>query len=260
MSAKAYIGTSGWSYESWKDTFYSGIAKKEWLSFCARQFPAIEVNATFYGLQKRSTFEHWREMTPPDFRFSIKGNRFLTHNKKLLDPQEPIGRERERASGLGDKLETVLWQMPKKFAKNVKRLEKFAKALEGWSDVRHVLEFRHPSWFDDEVADCLHQYRLAACLSDAADWPMWDRITTDFVYIRLHGHIRTYASAYKTDGLRSWAARILAWLQKGYTVHAYFDNDAEGAAPFDALLLLDMVSQERKGENKTAHPINDGSL
>jgi uncharacterized protein YecE (DUF72 family) len=246
VSARTFIGTSGWSYQSWKDTFYAGITKKEWLSYCARQFTAIEVNATFYGLQRKSTFERWRDMTPPDFRFAIKGNRFLTHNKKLLDPLEPIRRERQRASGLGNKLATVLWQLPKKFGKNLTRLDKFAQALEDWDDVRHALEFRHPSWFDDEVADCLHHYGLAVCLSDAADWPMWDRVTTDFVYIRFHGHTRTYASAYNTDGLRPWTVRILEWLQKGYTVHAYFDNDAEGAAPFDALQLLDMLRTKRE--------------
>jgi len=250
MAAEAYIGTSGWGYEGWKETFYAGIAKKDWLRYCAERFTAIEVNATFYGLQKRSTFERWRDLTPPDFRFAVKGNRFLTHNKKLLDPEGPIARERERAAGLGDKLAAVLWQLPKTLTKNSERLEAFARALEAWGEVRHALEFRHLSWFDDETAACLERHRLAVCLSDAADWPMWDRVTTDVVYLRLHGHRQTYASAYKTAGLEPWAARILDWLGNGYTVHAYFDNDGEGAAPFDALRLLDLVRQAGGGHNR----------
>ena len=239
--ARAYIGTSGWNYKTWKNSFYAGVPQKDWLRFCAEHFSAIEINATFYRLQTKATFKRWHEQTPEHFRFAIKGNRYLTHNKKLADPSPSIRLDRERAAGLGNKLAAVVWQMPRTLHKNIERLRGFATALGRWPEVRHALEFRHASWFDDEVAAYLHARRLAVCLSDAADWPMWDTITTDMVYMRLHGHTRTYASAYGAASLKKWATRIDQWLTEGRDVHVYFDNDAEGAAPRDALRLIRLV-------------------
>ena len=239
--ARAYIGTSGWNYKTWKNSFYAGVPQKDWLRFCAEHFSAIEINATFYRLQTKATFKRWHEQTPEHFRFAIKGNRYLTHNKKLADPSPSIRLDRERAAGLGNKLAAVVWQMPRTLRKNIERLRGFATALGRWPEVRHALEFRHASWFDDEVAAYLHARRLAVCLSDAADWPMWDTITTDMVYMRLHGHTRTYASAYGAASLKKWATRIDQWLTEGRDVHVYFDNDAEGAAPRDALRLIRLV-------------------
>ncbi|MFQ5993757.1 MAG: DUF72 domain-containing protein [Acidiferrobacterales bacterium] len=240
--ARAYIGTSGWNYKSWKETFYSGIPQKDWLHFCAQQFTGLEINSTFYRLQNTSTFERWRDQTPTDFRFAIKGNRFLTHNKKLADPIPSIRLERERAQALGKKLAVVLWQTPGYLRKSMDKLVGFARALAHWPEVRHSVEFRHPSWFDEQVADCLHEHGVAACLSDAADWPMWDRVTTDLAYVRLHGHTRTYVSAYSTQSLKRWAARAQMWREQGREVHVYFDNDAEGAAPRDATRLIELVA------------------
>jgi len=132
--------------------------------------------------------------------------------------------------------------LPGNYKKHLDRLEAFAKALKHWPQTRHVIEFRHPSWFDDEVASCLNKYRIANCISDAADWPMWDLVTTDLVYIRLHGHTRTYASAYHTASLKQWATKIRKWLKEGKEVHVYFDNDGEGAAPRDAKRLIGLLS------------------
>ena len=124
---RAYIGTSGWSYDSWGETFYGGRPKRDWLRFCAERFSAIEANATFYRLQSKATFQRWRRETPLEFRFAIKANRYLTHNKKLGDPLPPI--ERDLASGLGAKLVAVVWQLPANFHRNLERLEGFARAL-----------------------------------------------------------------------------------------------------------------------------------
>ena len=245
MNTRVCIGTSGWNYKTWKTSFYAGVQQKDWLRFCAQRFTGIEVNATFYRLQEKRTFERWREETPEYFRFAIKGNRFLTHNKKLAEPLPSVELEREHAQGLGDKLSAVVWQMPPYLKKNMEKLCTFAQALQQWPEARHVLEFRHPSWFDGEVADCLHTYRLATCISDAADWPMWDIVTTDSVYARLHGHTRTYASAYRSS-LKHWAKRVRTWLDEGSDVHVYFDNDAEGAAPRDALRLIKLVDQRKE--------------
>lgn len=235
------MGTSGWNYEGWSEPFYAGLPKKEWLRFCAARFNAIEVNATFYRLQSRQTFERWRDETPPDFRFAIKANRYLTHNKKLADPLPPIDVERERASGLGSKLAVVVWQLPHNFHKHLPRFDGFARALQSWAEIRHAVEFRHESWFDDEVAACLREHRIAVCQSDAADWPLWDAVTADLVYVRLHGHTQTYASAYSDAELRDWARKARCWLDEGRDVHVYFDNDALGHAPRNALQLMDLL-------------------
>ena len=247
MTGRVYIGTSGWNYDSWRDDFYRARPRREWLRFCAERFTAIEVNATFYRLQSRDTFRRWRDETPVDFRFAIKGNRFLTHNKKLADPLPAIRLERDRARGLDNKLAAVVWQLPERFHKNLERLQGFARALHRWRTARHVIEFRHVSWFDDEVAECLSAHELGVCQSDAADWPMWDAVTTDLVYIRLHGHDITYASSYNQKELQSWATRLRGWLKQGHDVHVYFDNDAFGAAPQNAMALIRLV--EPHGNN-----------
>lgn len=239
--SRAWIGTSGWNYDKWKEDFYAGVPRSGWLRHCSEKFTAIEVNATFYRQQTKSTFEKWRTTVPEDFVFAVKGNRYLTHSKKLLDPEEPIRRERERATTLGPKLGAVLWQVPPNLGKDLPRLREFAEALRSRWPTRHTIEFRDRSWFDDEVAACLRRHEIAVCISDAADWPMWEEITADFVYVRLHGHTRTYASAYSGPNLDRWAERVHGWMRSGRDVHVYFDNDSEGAAPRDALRLRERV-------------------
>ena len=241
MPGKAYIGTSGWNYKSWRDGFYGDKPQKEWLRFCAERFTAIEVNGTFYRLQEKSTFRKWCDQTPDGFSFAIKGHRYVTHNKKLLDVEDPVIRCRESASPLGKRLAAVVWQLPASLKKDIERLEKFVKNLQRWKSTRHAIEFRDKSWFDDEVAECLKCRAIAVCMSDAPDWPMWDEVTTDLVYIRLHGHTRKYASSYSKAALRKWATRIQTWLKENRDVHMYFDNDAEGAAPRNALTLLEIL-------------------
>ena len=245
MSSHLYIGTSGWSYPAWKDDFYSGIAHKDWLQHCARHFTAIEINASFYRLQRKETYIQWHDQTPPDFRFALKANRYLTHNKKLIDPLKPILREREFAHALGDKLAAVLWQLPGNFKLNLNRLETFVNVLDQWQETRHCIEFRHTSWFNQDVADTLRQHRISACQSDAADWKRWDIITTDLIYARLHGHSCTYSSSYNRTSLNKWADKMNDWMNDGLDVHVYFDNDARGAAPRNAIQLLSML-QERE--------------
>jgi len=241
MRGKAYIGTSGWNYKSWRNNFYGNRPQKQWLRFCSERFTGIEVNGTFYRLQEKSTYNKWREQTPDNFPFAIKGHRYVTHNKKLLDVEKSVIRCRQSASPLGQRLVAVLWQLPAFLKKDGARLEKFVKTLRHWSGPRHAIEFRHKSWFDNEVAECLRQYGVGVCMSEAPDWPMWEKVTTDVVYIRLHGHTRKYASSYSKPALGRWATRIRRWLKESRAVHVYFDNDAEGAAPQNALTLLQML-------------------
>jgi len=242
--SQLYIGTSGWSYQHWKDCFYNGIARKNWLKFYASHFSAVEINGTFYRLQSPETFSRWFDETPETFRFSIKAHRYLTHNKKLLDPDASVLIEKNHAIALQGKLAAVLWQLPATLRKDLTRLKVFLQALQQWPEVRHIVEFRHRSWFDDETADCLTEAAIANCLSDANDWPLWERVTTDFVYIRLHGHTRTYASSYNSPELAQWAEFIAHWLKQRKQVHVYFDNDAECAAPFNALELKTLLQDE----------------
>src|SRR5437868_12811978 len=129
MPGKAYIGTSGWNYKSWRDGFYGNTPQKQWLRFCAERFTAIEVNGTFYRLQPKSTFEKWRDETPDGFPFVIKGHRYVTHHKKLLDVEESVIRCRDNAAPLGNRLAAVIWQLPAMLRKDFGRLEKFVEAL-----------------------------------------------------------------------------------------------------------------------------------
>jgi len=178
--ARAYIGTSGWSYDAWRDSQYHGRPQSEWLSLCAQRFSAIEVDASFYRLQRRETFQRWRAGTPADFRFAIKANRYLTPQQKAR--RAPAGRRAGAQPRIGSARKAgrgFFGQLPHDLHRNLAKLEGPRARAEALRSVRHAIEFRHPSWFDDEVAACLQKHRLAVCQSDAADWPMWNVVTTD---------------------------------------------------------------------------------
>jgi uncharacterized protein YecE (DUF72 family) len=226
-------------YDAWRGGWYAGQPKRTWLAYDAEHFTGVEVDATFYRQQRPETYAAWASQVPPDFRFAVRGHRYLSHNKKLLDVGEPLRRTREQAEGLGEKLGPVLWQLPPRVRVNVERVRAFGEDLRAnWPTARHVLEFRNESWFTAEVADALAEYGIANCISDAETWPRWDAVTTDLVYVRLHGRPWTYASRYEDDALDAWASLCERWLGEGRTVHVYFDNDAHGHAPYDAVRLL----------------------
>jgi len=239
---RAWIGTSGWAYDEWGPTFYAGRPRAHWLEQYAQRFDAVEVNATFYHLLPRSTFDHWQEQTPANFRFAIKASRYLTHLRRLDFPLTALARQRDATRGLGRKLKVVLWQLPANLRADAARLEHFLQLLARWGGVRHALEFRHPSWFDEAVRLRLRRARVAIVQSDAADWPIWRAVSTDLVYVRLHGHRQTYVSPYAAATLARWAARCRAWLAEGRQVHVYFDNTAEGHALRDAARLRRRVA------------------
>lgn len=236
-----HIGPSGWNYREWRDDFYAGVPQRRWLAHCAERFGAIEVNGTFYRLVRAETCERWRDETPEGFVFACKGSRYATHQKRLKEPGEPVGRQRDNLAPLANKLAAMLWQLPARMERDDARLDGFLAALGDWPGVRHAIEFRHESWFDDAVAERLSRAGVAVCLSDSPDWPMWERVTTDLVYVRLHGHTELYRSAYRRDHLARWADSAREWLRDGRTVHIYFDNTDGGAAPRDALTLREMI-------------------
>jgi uncharacterized protein YecE (DUF72 family) len=243
MPGNVRIGLSGWNYPDWKDGFYKGVPQRKWLRHAASVFDTLEVNATFYRSMKPSTYEKWRDETPPDFRFSIKGSRYVTHYGQLKDPRESVLRQRDDLEPLAGKIAAVLWQTPAKMEADTDRLKSFLEVLNEWDGTAHAIEFRNTGWFTDEIASILEEAKVANVVSDAADWPCWEAATSGLVYIRMHGHTRTYRSAYSEANLAEWAGRIREWTDEDRTVLCYFDNDAEGAAPDDARRLRDLIEK-----------------
>ncbi|MBS1152916.1 MAG: hypothetical protein H6Q89_4614 [Myxococcaceae bacterium] len=259
--ARAFVGTSGWVYPGWRQHLYFDTPVKRWLEVASRTFDALEINGSFYTQIKPETYARWRRETPDDFRFALKGHRYVTHYKRLGGCEQSIVLLRDQARGLGDKLRAVVWQLPSTFGLDLGRLEDFLRALERWAEVRHALELRHASWFVPAVAARLREARVAVCLSDAPDFPMWRAVTTDLVYVRLHGHTRKYASRYSLPHLRRWTTDIHGWLDEGREVHVYFDNDAEGHAVRNALTLRALVhGAPPPGRPSTALGMNERTL
>jgi len=237
------IGTSGWTYGNWAHSFFASVPRRLWLEHYSRLLNGVEVNSTFYHSVRATTFAAWARRTPEQFRFALKGSRLVSHVHRLVGTLEILRDLRDRALALGPKLSTVVWQLPRSFRADLERLASFAEDLKLWPEARHAIEFRHASWFTPEIAQVLSQARIANCVSDAADWPMWLAATTDFVYVRLHGHERTYRSDYSEEELQWWAEHIRTWLQEGRSVEVYFDNTDEGHAPANALRLTALLQQ-----------------
>lgn len=236
-----YIGTSGWVYRGWRAHLYGKVPVRRWLETASRAFDTLEINGSFYTQISTATYARWYDETPADFRFSLKGHRFVTHYKRLRDCRDSILRLRDQAAPLRDKLAAVIWQLPANFTLDLPRLSDFLGALRAWP-IRHTLELRHASWFIPAVESRLRDAGVGVCLGDAPDFPMWHAVTSDFVYVRLHGHTRKYASRYSTPSLRRWAADAGAWAADGHDVFLYFDNDAEGHAVRNARELRGMIA------------------
>jgi len=261
------IGISGWDYDGWRGDFYpAGLAQRDRLTFAALHFSTVEINGSFYALQRPSTYLRWREATPADFTFALKGSRYITHMLRLRDPT--VGLANFFASGplaLGPKLGPVLWQFPASMRFDEDRLHRFfqtlpasmAEASELASHhtdhvtdplveaadnrpIRHAVEPRHDSFNDPRFYRLLEQYGISCAMSDSPTWPLFNRRTAAHAYIRLHGHSRLYASRYSDRTLDAWARRCRSWAADG-PVYVYFDNDAEGHAPHDAMRLIERV-------------------
>lgn len=233
------VGTSGWSYDHWRGTFYpEHLATSGRLAYYAQRFSTVEVNASFYGLPTEDTVRTWAEAVPDGFVFAVKGSRYVTHMRRLLDVAKPVGRFMERVRPLGTKLGPVLWQLPPNLQLDTERLGGFLGSLP--KDVRHAIEFRHESWLVPETFELLEQYDAAAVHVSG------DMLRTDltpsarFVYARFHGTTR-YHGAYSRPQLEPWAEFFSAQLSAGRDCYAYFNNDAEGHAPDDATRLLGML-------------------
>jgi len=265
------IGISGWRYASWRGDFYpKGLVQRRELEYASTHLTSIEINGSFYSLQRPASYKRWREQTPDDFVFAVKGGRYITHLKKLVDVDTPLANF--FASGLlalGPKLGPILWQLPEKLSFDAARLDDFlgrlptstgqlAQLAAGHDDklssdqvattaeedrpLRHALEFRSPTFAVPEATEILRRHRVACVLADTAGrWPKVEEDTSDLRYVRLHGEHELYASGYTGQSLDEWAKRISSWAAAGQDVFVYFDNDIKGYAPHDAMALLERL-------------------
>jgi uncharacterized protein YecE (DUF72 family) len=267
------IGISGWTYPPWRGVFYpSDLPHRRELEFASRQVNSIEINGTFYALQKPASFQKWYEMTPEEFVFSVKGNRYITHTRRLKEVEVPLANF--FASGvleLGKKLGPILWQFPPNFAFDRSRVENFFKLLPRTMEeaaalaqnhdrkikdvvtvgfkangpVRHAMEIRHPSFATEEFIALLREHNVAIVVADTAGkWPFIEDVTADFIYIRLHGDAEIYASGYSPEALDRWARKIKRW--------------ALGGSPRGAKCIAD--SQPPRKEGRSVHVYFDNDI
>jgi uncharacterized protein YecE (DUF72 family) len=238
----AYIGTSGWSYPSWENAFYpADLARSRHFEFYATQFPTVEINLTFYRLPARRLVQGWSKKAPEGFVFAVKGSRFITHMKKLANLDGALERFFDRLGPLARRIGVVLWQLPGLLKRDAARLDAFLDRVP--KEYRHALEFRHPSWLDDEVFAVLRRHRAAHVSVSSQAMPMDLTVTTDLVYIRFHGLSGGVAHDYSRNELEPWATHIRRQLSRGRSVYAFFNNDAEARAPRNARRLMDMLGQ-----------------
>jgi uncharacterized protein YecE (DUF72 family) len=261
------IGISGWRYDPWRKVFYpEGLPQRRELEFCGRHFPTVEINGSFYSLQRPEYYEQWYDETPAGFLFAVKGSRYITHMLRLSRIEKPLANF--FASGilnLRDKLGPFLWQFPPMFSFKAERLEAFFRllprttaqalalarrrdarmlgrsrlAIDANRRLRHAVEIRHPSFMTAEFVRLLRKHGIGLVVADTAGkWPKMFHVTSDFVYVRLHGDIKIYTSGYSDRALARWARRIRNWDRDGRDVYVYFDNDVKVKAPFDALNLM----------------------
>jgi uncharacterized protein YecE (DUF72 family) len=234
------IGTSGWHYGHWRGPFYpDDLGPEKFLEFYAGRFHTVEINNSFYQLPTERALSTWRDTVPPDFSFAVKGSRFITHMKKLADPERSLAPFLGRVTLLKDKLGPILFQLPPHWHFNAARLAAFLTALPG--TCRYTLELRDVSWINDRTFDLLARYGVAFCIYELAGYLSPQVATANFVYIRLHGPDGPYQGRYATQTLAEWAEAISAWSRQGREVFCYFDNDEAGFAAQNALELQEMI-------------------
>jgi uncharacterized protein YecE (DUF72 family) len=231
-----HIGTSGWHYKHWKGPFYPpDLPASRWLDFYTAHFDTVELNNTFYRLPPPTAAGMWRDSTPPGFRFAVKGSRFLTHMKKLKDPEPGIAKFFERIDPLGPKLGPVVFQLPPFWDVDPGRLDAFLQALP--PGPKYAFELRNPTWHTDEVLRILRCHNAAFCIFEIAGFRTGFPITADFTYVRLHGPDGAYQGSYSHEQLAAWAGRIRDWQRDLHDIYLYFDNDQAAFAVDNALTL-----------------------
>lgn len=237
-SPQIHIGTSGWNYRHWSEVFYpKDCPKTKWLEFYAGRFSTVELNASFYRLPKAQTFENWRKRTPINFFWAVKASRYITHIKRIKDVEEPLEKFLNSAELLKEKLGPILFQLPPSLSFDEAVLNTFCQQLK--RNHIYALEVRHPGWAQERAIDILKKHNIALCISDTAGrYPYIEEDTATFLYIRLHGSKKLYASEYSEEELQAYAQKIRAWSKDTYL---YFDNDFGGYAVKNAKRLKEIL-------------------
>lgn len=234
------LGTSGFQYDHWRGDFYpEDLPRSQWFSHYSREFSAVEINNTFYGLPSEGSFERWREQAPEDFTYALKFSRFGSHMKYLKDPEDTQSNFLGRARRLDEHLGPILVQLPPGWSPDPGRLDRFLE--EAATDVRWAVEVRNSGWLRDDIFRILDEHDAALCIHDLID----DHprvLTSDWTYLRYHGPEK-YSGSYPTEVLQGEAGWISARLQEGVDVFAFFNNDEDGMAPRNARELGAMVSE-----------------
>lgn len=242
---KIYIGTSGWTYNSWLKKFYpENLPKTQRLDYYSKHFKTVEINYSFWRQPRAEDYQKWHKTVPDDFVFSSKAPRFITHIKRLKNVEffweVFIKREKE----LKEKLGPILFQFPENFTANVtnlKRLEEFMKMITVDRTLKCAFEFRSCSFFNETMYEFLRGYKIALVYADSPDYPRHEAITSDFMYVRMHGSKELFISRYAKRELERLAEMIKSWLKKNLSVYVYFNNDADANAPANAKELLEIL-------------------
>ncbi len=237
-----FIGTSGFNYKDWKEIFYpKGLSQKKWLAYYAQHYSTVEINATFYRYFARTVFARWRDETPDTFRFTLKGPKEITHVKRLQNVDTELARFIDSVQDLRSKLSLLLWQFPYSFKYDDETKETFALFLRSLPhDTKQAIEFRHKSWFNEDVYALLNTHGAGFVINDSSRFPAAEVVTGNFVYVRFHGPTKLYASLYSSEALNLWASKIEAWL-KQFDVYVYFNNDYGGRAIQNSVELRELL-------------------
>lgn len=234
------VGCSGWQYKHWRSDFYpAGLPQSHWFAHYAEYFDTVEINNSFYRLPPPDTFANWREQAPARFLYSVKASRFLTHMKKLKDPEEPLRRFFASAGALKNRLGPVLFQLPPGWKLDLDRFQHFLGALPGRR--QYAVEFRDTSWYDERIYALLRKHKVALCLHDMQGSASGKLVVGPFVYVRFHHGTMKYGGRYPDSRLDEWADWLAQQAASGLAVFAYFNNDTGGHAPRDAIRLRDRL-------------------
>lgn len=245
--APVTVGTSGWSYDHWKGTFYpEDLPPEKWLAYYAERFRGTEINYTFYQQPEASTLQAWKDTVDPEFCFAVKAHGYLTHRKKLREPEKILPPFLDGLAPLGDQLGPLLFQLPPRWHANPERLDRFLACLREHTDARVAFEFRDPSWIAGAILALLRDYDAAFCIYELEGFQTPLHQTADFVYFRLHGPEEAYCGSYGDDQLQSWADRIREWTAAGLEVYGWFDNDEKGYAPANAAHLQEILNEDNR--------------
>jgi uncharacterized protein YecE (DUF72 family) len=242
--ARYFIGTSGWHYDDWRGRFYpEKLPKTKWLEFYAGHFATLELNNPFYHLPSEKAFRNWHDASPPEFVFAVKVSRFITHIKRLKDGDEAVHNFMSRVAFLKEKLGPLLYQLPPGLHRDDARLSSFLNILP--QGLKHAIEFRHQSWFEEDVFEILRRYHIGFCVFDMPKLTAPIISTADFAYIRFHGSDSLYASRYTDKEMTDWAKKIKRLGKDLKEVYIYFNNDVAGYALENARTLRNRLNKDR---------------